>query len=271
MFKDKVAIITGSTQGIGKRLALKLAEHGAVVVINSRSAEKVEKTVAEFTSKGYRVFGISGDVSDYAFCEDMRKQIISHYGRIDVLVCNAALAVEGSIADSSAKAIELATRTNIHGSIYPAIALMDDLTVTKGSVLFMSSIAGIVGLPGYAMYSCTKKAIVAIAESMKNELVDQGVFIGVCLPDFTENEASKEIMVSTGEIRSLSKRKGIKTVSLDRTASCIIQQLKTKRFLYFTSWRGRFIYYFYRFFPGLFLFALKLNRKRFMKEEKKPQ
>ena len=265
MFKDKVAIITGSTQGIGKRLALKLAEHGAVVVINSRSAEKVEKTVAEFTSKGYRVFGISGDVSDYAFCEEMRKQIISHYGRIDVLVCNAALAVEGSIADSSAKTIELATRTNIHGSIYPAIALMDDLTFTKGSVLFMSSIAGIVGLPGYAMYSCTKKAIFAVAESMKNEVLDRGVFIGVCLPDFTENEDSKQIMTINGELKTIEKRNGIKTVTLDRTAKCIIRQLKSKRFLYFTSLRGRFMYEFYRFFPRLLLFAMKIKRKQFMK------
>ena len=264
MFKDKVAIITGSTQGIGKRVALKLAEQGAIVVINSRSAEKVQKTVGEFKTKGHQVFGIIGDVSDYAFCEDMRNQVVARYGRIDLLINNAAIAVEGSISKSSAKAIDQATRTNVHGSVYPAIAVMDDLTATNGSVLFMSSIAGIVGLPGFAMYSCTKKAIVAIAESMKNELVDQGVFIGVCLPDFTENEDSKEIMISNGDIQSLSTRKGIKTVSLDRTASCILKQLKTKRFLYFTSWRGRIMYYFYRFFPGLFLFALKLNRKRFM-------
>jgi dehydrogenase/reductase SDR family protein 7B len=265
MLKDKVAIITGSTQGIGKRVALRLAEHGAIVVINSRSAEKVEKTVAEFTTKGHRVFGVNGDVSDYTFCEDMRNQIIARYGRIDILINNAAIAVEGSISKSSAKAIEKATRSNIHGSIHPTIAFMDDLTASKGSVLFISSIAGIAGLPGFAMYSCTKKAIFAIAESVKNELVDHGVFVGVCLPDFTENEASKEIMVSNGEIQSIPKRKGIKTVSLDRTASCIIAQLKTKRFLYFTSWRGRTMYCFYRFFPGLFLFVLKVNRKRFMK------
>lgn len=265
MFEDKVAIITGSTQGIGKRLALKLAEQGAIVVINSRSAEKVEKTVAEFTAKGYPVLGINGDVSDYAFCEDLRNQVITIYGRIDFLINNAAIAVEGSISESSAKAIEQATRSNVHGSIYPTMAVIDDLKATKGSVLFMSSIAGIVGLPGFAMYSCTKKAIFAIAESMKNELVDHGIFVGVCLPDFTENEDSKEIMISNGEIQSIPKRNGIKTVSLDQTASCIINQLRTKRFLYFTSWRGRFMYYFYRFSPGLFLFALKLNRKRFMK------
>jgi short-subunit dehydrogenase len=265
MFKDKVAIITGSTQGIGKRVALKLAEQGAIVVINSRSAEKVENTVAEFMAKDHRVFGIIGDVSDFTFCQDMRNQVITRYGRIDLLINNAAIAIEGSISKSSAIAIEQATRSNVHGSVYPAIAVMNDLITTKGSVLFMSSIAGIAGLPGFAMYSCTKKAIVAIAESMKNELVDHGVFIGVCLPDFTENEDAKEIMISSGEIQSLSKRKGIKTVSLDRTASCIIKQLKTKRFLYFTSWRGRGMYYLYRFFPGFFLFVLKLNRKRFMK------
>ena len=270
MFKDKVVLITGSTQGIGKRTAWRMAEQGAIIIINSRSSEKVEKTVAEFIDHGFSVLGISGDVSDYQFCEAMRNQIISRYGRIDILICNAAIAVEGTIADSSAKAIEFATRINVHGSIYPAIALMDNLSDTKGSVIFLSSIAGIVGLPGFAMYSCTKKAILAVAESMKNELVDNGVFIGVCLPDFTENEDTKQMMTANGELKTIAKRKGIKTVSLDQTAKCIIQQLKTKRFIYFTSLKGRFMYYLYRFFPNLLLFVLKLNRKRFMKEGNKP-
>ena len=265
MFKEKVILITGSTQGIGKRTACRLAEQGAIIIINSRSSDKVEKTVAELTDHGFTVFGISGDVSDYLFCQEMRKQIISHYGRIDVLICNAAIAVEGNIADSSSRTIELATRTNVHGSIYPAMALMDDLTATKGSILFISSIAGIVGLPGFAMYSCTKKAIFSVAESMKNEVVDRGVFIGVCLPDFTENEDSKQIMTINGELKTLVKRNGIKTVTLDRTAKCIIHQLKSKRFIYFTSLRCRFMYEFYRFFPRLLLFAMKIKRKQFMR------
>ncbi len=271
MFKDKVVLITGSTQGIGKRTAWLLAQQGAIIIINSRSSEKVEKTVAEFTDYGFHVMGISGDVSDYNFCVELRNQIILRYGKIDILICNAAMAVEGTIAESSANAIAQATRINVHGSIYPAIALMDDLTATKGSVLFMSSIAGIVGLPGFAMYSCTKKAILAVAESMKNEVVDRGVFIGVCLPDFTENEDSKQIISTNGELKTIAKRSGIKTVSLDRTALCIIKQLNTKRFLYFTSWRGRFLYYLNRFFPAFLLFVLKMNRKRFMKLGGKPQ
>jgi short-subunit dehydrogenase len=267
MFKDKVVLITGSTQGIGKRTAWRMAEQGAIIIINSRSLEKVEKTVAEFTDHGFQVSGISGDVSDYQFCEKMRNYVMSHYGRIDVLICNAAMAVEGTIADSSVKAIELATLVNVHGSIYPARALMDELSTSKGSVIFLSSIAGIVGLPGYAMYSCTKKAILSIAESLKNEVVDKGVFVGVCLPDFTENENTKQMMTANGNLKTIEKRNGIKTVSLNHTANCIIQQLKTKRFLYFTSWRGRFMYCLYRFFPNLLLFVLKSNRKRFMKRD----
>jgi len=264
MFKDKVVLITGSTQGIGKRTAWQLAEQGAIIIINSRSSDKVEETVAEFTDHGFKVLGISGDISNYQFCEKMRNYVMSRYGRIDVLICNAAMAVEGTVAESSVKAIELATRVNVHGSIYPAIAVMDDLSRSKGSIVFMSSIAGIVGLPGFAMYSCTKKAILAIAESMKNESVDKCVFIGVCLPDFTQNEDSKQMLTAEGELKTIARRNGIKTVSLDRTAKCIIQQLKTKRFLYFTSIRGRCLYYLYRFFPNFLLFVLKLNRKRFM-------
>lgn len=264
MFRNKVIVVTGSTQGIGKRTAWRLAEQGAIVVINSRSSEKVEKTVAEFSNHGFDVIGICGDVSVYSFCEEMRNEVISRFGRVDILICNAAIAIEGTIANSSAKAIELATKVNVHGSIYPANAFLNDLSASKGSIIFLSSIAGIVGLPGFAMYSCTKKAIFALAESMKNELVEKNVFIGICLPDFTENEANKQMMKACGEFETLAKRKGIKTVSLDRTAKCIIQQLKTRRFLYFTSVRGRGMYYLYRFFPNLLLYGLKLNRSRFM-------
>ena len=79
MFKDKVVVVTGSVQGIGKRTAELLAERGAKVVINSRTATKVDATVEEFTSKGYDVLGITGDVSDFDFCEEMKNQTPHHH------------------------------------------------------------------------------------------------------------------------------------------------------------------------------------------------
>ena len=125
MFREKVVVITGSTQGIGKRTAELLAIKGARIVINSRNQEKVTTVVEEFRSKGYNVIGIACDVSDYDFCLKMKDDIIGHLGRIDYLINNAALASKGALIDSEHFVFEQVYRVNVLGSLYPSKAFLE--------------------------------------------------------------------------------------------------------------------------------------------------
>jgi short-subunit dehydrogenase len=262
MLKGKVFVITGSTQGIGKRTAELLALEGAKVVINSRKAENVEKVVKEFSAKGLEAIGIAGDVSDYNFCLQMKKEILDSYGRIDFLINNAALASKGMLKDSEHFVFEQVYKVNVLGSLYPSKAFLDEIIKTKGGILFISSLAGIVGLPSYIAYSGTKKSIVAIAESLKNELVEDDVYVGVNFPGFTENDEQKTIINSKGEPEIIVKRENVKVTPLDKTVNDIILQIKRKKFRSYTSPLGRMVQLIYSLSPSLSLFVLKLNRKK---------
>jgi short-subunit dehydrogenase len=264
MFKDKVIVITGSTQGIGKRTSEILASKGAKIVINSRNPEKVREVVQELEALGYDVFGISGDVSDYAFCERMREEVVNHYGRIDYLINNAGLASKGTILDSHPDVFEQVYRVNVFGSLYPTKAMITEIRRSKGGVLFISSLAGIVGLPSYSAYSGTKRSIVALAESLRNEVAGEGVYIGINYPGFTENDANKKVISVTGEAQILPKRTDVKVAALDSTVMNIIRQIEQRKFRSY-SLQGRMIQFIYRLSPGISLYVLKRNRHKIMK------
>jgi NAD(P)-dependent dehydrogenase (short-subunit alcohol dehydrogenase family) len=264
MFKDKVIVITGSTQGIGKRTSEILAQKGAKIVINSRNPEKVDLVVDEFTKQGYDVLGVSGDVSDYAFCESLRNVVIERFGRIDYLINNAGLAAKGSVFDTRPEALEQVFKVNVFGSLYPTKAMLPEIIKSKGGILFISSLAGIVGLPSYSAYSGTKSAIVTLAESLKNELVEHGVFVGVNYPGFTENDENKKIVSVSGEEQILPKRTDVKVTALDTTVMNIINQIERRKFRSY-SFQGKMIQFIYRLSPGLSIYVLKRNRHKIMK------
>lgn len=264
MFNGKVIVITGSAQGIGKRTAELLAEKGAKIVINSRREEKVRNTVDELINKGFEAIGIAGDVSDYSFCENLAEKTVLHFGRIDFLINNAGLAAKGKLEDTVPEVFEKLIAVNVLGSIYPTRALMPYLKKSKGGVLFISSLAGVVGLPSYLSYSYTKRSIISIAESLKNELYDSNVYVGVNFPGFTENDAAKQNLLPTGESVIMKKRDDVKVEALDNTVNRIIRQIEKRKFRSFSSLKGKMVYTIYRLSPSLALFVVKKNRKKIM-------
>lgn len=264
MFQDKVIVITGSAQGIGKRTAEMLAQRGAKVVINARRKEKVDETVLDFRAKGYQVFGAAGDVSDFAFCEQLAKETIQHFGKIDYLINNAGLAAKGKLEETVPAVFEKLISVNVLGSIYPSLAFLPHLKASKGGILFISSLAGIVGLPSYLSYSCTKRSIISIAESLKNELIDDQVFVGVNYPGFTENDSTKQNISPSGEVVTMKKRTDVKVESLDKTVARIVRQLERRKFSAYSSFQGRMVHIIYRLSPALALTVLKKNRRKIM-------
>lgn len=267
MFKDKVVVITGSAQGIGKRTAEMLAERGAKIVVNSRRKDKVERTVEEFRTKGFDVLGIAGDVSDHAFCAELAERTIEEFGCIDYLINNAGLTAKGKLEETIPAVFEKLVSVNVLGSIYPCLAFLPYLKENKGGILFISSLAGIIGLPSYLSYSYTKRSILSIAESLKNELYDDQVFVGVYFPGFTENDATKQNISPTGEAIPLKKRENVKVEPLDKTVGKIIQQLEKRKFSAYSSFKGKMFHIIYRFAPGLALAVIRKNRSKIMAME----
>lgn len=262
MFHDKTIIITGSTQGIGLKTAELLAHKGARLVINSRSNYKVEAALSYLREITPHVIGVTGDVSDYAFCQELNKMAIEKFGRIDILINNAGVASSGQMKDTVPGAFEKVVHINILGSIYPTLACLNEIIQQKGSILFIASVAGIVGLPTYSAYSATKRAIVSLAESLKSELADDGVFVGVNYPGFTENDVQKTIINARGEEELLRKRSGIKALSRKKTAGIIIRQLEKRKFRMYSSLSARAVQMMYSILPGITLNVLWYYRSK---------
>lgn len=261
MFKNKIVIITGSTQGIGYKLAEIICEKGGKVVINSRSSDKVERAVAQL-SKKYDVFGVSGDVSEMEFCEELKNKVLQKYNRIDFLINNAAIAVQGKFSTTKAEVFKQAYNINVLGSVYPTLAIMDELKKNKGGVLFISSVASVVGLPSYSIYSSTKRALTSLAESLKVELKGDDIYIGINYPGFTENDPEKKIMTEDGIVVTLKKRNNVKINPVNKTVENIIRQIEDKKFKKYGSGKGLLFNGLYRVSPSFSVYLLTKLRNR---------
>ena len=262
MFKDKVIIITGSTQGIGYKTAEMLAQRGARLVINSRSQQKVDSALARLRLIHPNVTGLAGDVSDYHFCRQLRQLALDEFGQIDILINNAGIASSGLIKDTLPEAFEKVVDINFLGSLHPTLACVDEICRQRGSILFIGSVAGILGLPKYSAYSATKRAIVSLAESLRSELADDGVFVGINYPGFTENDEQKTIFNANGQEEILQKRSGVKVVKLEKTVGTIVRQLEKKKFRMYSSFSAEAIQWIYRLFPQLTLNILRHFRHK---------
>jgi len=262
-FKNKVVLITGSTQGIGRKTAELLAQRGAIVVINSRNENKVIETVKAFEARGFSVFGSAGDVSNFDYCQQLRVDVIARFGKIDLLINNAGIAIKGDINSSMPHLFLKEQLINVNGSIFPTKVFIEDLKKSQGKILFISSIAGIIGLPDHGIYSATKRAIVSYAESLRNELKEYNVFVGVNYPGFTENDSKKTITLADGTSVVLKNRVEVKKNTSQKTASKIIEQLSKQRFYGYSSFSGKAIHVLYRLFPMFTLNMIYYKRERF--------
>lgn len=261
--KDKVVIITGSSIGIGRVMAREMLKQGAKVVLNARNAERLERTYQQLSAEGFeQLFAVAGDVSKVEDCQHMVQQTIDHFGRLDVLVNNAGISMEGKVADLQPEVFRKVMEVNYLGSVYPTQAALPQLKANKGSVIFIGSVAGFYGLPKFSVYSSSKNALTSLAESLRIELVDTGVHVGICYVGFTENDPEKTIYDAQGNIIAQPKRGFIKAEPPENVAHRVIKMIKTRRFKHVFTLLGKLNNFNSRFFPALVNFVLTRNFKK---------
>ena len=263
-FKNKVAIITGSSRGIGRAVAYALAKIGARVVLNGRDESKLQETHNAFVKAGYDCRAYSGDISDYTFCNQMINDTIKEFGQIDILVNNAGLTTEGSLEESSAEVFQKAFGVNVLGVIYPTKAAIPHLKKTKGHIIITGSVAGFMGLPGFSAYSSTKMALKAISQSLRIELAGSGVHVGLNYVGFVENDEDKTFINQDGKIEQLPVRASFKRMSQEKVAEIFLKGIaKRKKFLVLST-LGKATWLLSRFIPGVFESVLT---KRYLKNQ----
>ncbi len=182
LLEDKVALITGASRGIGRAIASTFAEHGASVVISSRSPE-LEETAARIRERGGRATSLRGDLRDDAFPPELIKLCKKEHGRIDVLVNNAGVLVPGLLGMISIPSLRETFETNAIATInltQYAVRLMDP---GRGpNIVNVASIAGTRGLDGLTSYSASKGAVVAFTLSCAKDLAPKGIRVNAVAP-----------------------------------------------------------------------------------------
>jgi short-subunit dehydrogenase len=249
-FKDKVVIISGARQGIGRTLSEMLAAAGSKLVINSRNTEKLSELKSSLSEKGCDITEVPGDISDGAVCKGIADTAVQKFGRIDILINNAGIAGAGTVELAESVVFKKQIDVNLMGSYYMTKWALPHIIASHGSILFVSSLAALYGLPSYSGYSASKMAITALAQSLKSELHGKNVHVGVAYVGFTENDPAKEQYNLKGELVPLPDRK-IRRVTSGRTASLLLRQICRRKFRSVHSALGKAESVFSKFFPGL--------------------
>lgn len=228
-FLDKVILITGGSSGIGLELTRQFLYGGAIIAITGRNDERLKAAKQEFSIFGTRFLPIQADITSAINCKKVIEQVNYSFTRIDVLINNAGISAQCEIDDAQANVIDAVIDTNLKGAIYMTNYCMPYLIRTKGSVLFISSIASFVGLPEYGLYGASKAALTNFAQSLAIEAKRKKVFVGISYLSFTQNEDSKKALDAQGREIAIPKRNFLLTFSRERTAKLIIKQLSSRK------------------------------------------
>jgi short-subunit dehydrogenase len=198
-FKDKVVIVTGSSRGVGFATAKTLVTLGAKVVLTARGTDRLEKSRKILSSLG-EVIAIPGDIGSYEDSKRILEQTLTHFSRIDILINNAGISMRGKFENLHKEVIQNIVGTNLFGSIYLTNLAIPYLKETHGQIIFISSIAGLLGLPNASAYCATKFALKGLSESLRIELDPYGIHVGIVYLGFTEHDPEKRLVSSDGEL-----------------------------------------------------------------------
>ncbi|HGZ5967000.1 TPA: 3-oxoacyl-[acyl-carrier-protein] reductase [Staphylococcus aureus] len=182
----KSALVTGASRGIGRSIALQLAEEGYNVAVNyAGSKEKAEAVVEEIKAKGVDSFAIQANVADADEVKAMIKEVVSQFGSLDVLVNNAGITRDNLLMRMKEQEWDDVIDTNLKG-VFNCIqkATPQMLRQRSGAIINLSSVVGAVGNPGQANYVATKAGVIGLTKSAARELASRGITVNAVAPGF---------------------------------------------------------------------------------------
>lgn len=195
MPEKKVALVTGAGRGIGRAIALALAEKGMFVIVNyNGSAAKAQETVEEIRQAGGEAVSAACDVSDYNACGEMITALVKEYGHIDVLVNNAGITRDNLLMKMSEEDFDRVISVNLKGCFNTIKHLSRQLLKQRsGKIINISSVTGVMGNAGQANYCASKAGVIGLTKSAARELGSRGITVNAVAPGFIETEMTESL------------------------------------------------------------------------------
>ncbi len=185
----KVALITGASAGIGRACALALATEGASLVLTARREERLTGLVEEVRAAGGKATIVVGDGREESVAIEAVKAAVTNYGRLDILINNTGVGNYKNLVDTSAADFDEMVSSNVRTTfLFSRHAVPEMIKQKSGTLLMISSMAGVYGFAGEAVYCATKFAQVGFAQALDKELREHGIKVGVICPGGVKTE-----------------------------------------------------------------------------------
>ncbi len=248
VFQDKVVVITGGSDGIGKALVEQFLSLGARVATCGRSHDKLQLLAIQHPGAPLFLKGV--DVSKEQECVQFIADIENAWGRIDILINNAGISMRALITETTTETLKQVMDINFWGTVYTTKAALPAILKQKGVIVGVSSIAGYRGLPGRSGYSASKYALNGWLEAIKTELLHTGTHVMWVCPGFTSSNIRNAALNKDAKAQGESPMDEGAMMSSEECAQHIIHAIKKRKRTLVLTFTGKRAVLMNKFFPG---------------------
>jgi len=248
-FQNKVVVVTGGSDGIGKALIAALIPLGAKVATCGRNHDKIYKLQLEYSN--VLLHAIACDVSNETDCRRFIESTIDTFGGIDILINNAGISMRALFMDSDIDVTRKVMEVNFLGAVYCTKFALPSILDRKGAIVGISSVAGYRGLPGRSAYSASKFALRGWLEAIRTELLHTGVQVLWVSPSFTTSNIRHAALDPSGKELGESVLDEGKLMSAEDCATHILQAIERHKRSTVLTFGGKMTVLLNKFFPSL--------------------
>lgn len=247
----KVVVITGASSGIGEAMAREYSKMGAKVVLGARREEELRRVADDIKAAGGAVAYAACDVVSEQECKRLIDTAIDNFGGIDVLICNAGLSMRALFDECDLKVLHRLMDVNFWGTVNCTKYALPWLQKSRGSLVGISSVAGIHGLPGRTGYSASKYAMTGFLDTIRVENLKKGLHVMTACPGFTASNVRFSALTADGTQQGETPRNEAKMMTPEQVAHIVARGIHRRKRLCLMEWEGRGTHLLKKFFPAL--------------------
>ena len=232
---NKVACITGATRGIGKQIAITLAKNGYDIVVNYKTEnDDLIETKKEIESQNVRCLALQGDVSKFEDCENIAKEIIDKFEKIDVLVNNAGITKDMLLMRMKEEDFKQVIDVNLIGTFNMTKSVIGYMMKARtGRIINLSSVVGIVGNAGQTNYSASKAGIIGFTKSLAKEVASRNILVNAIAPGFIDTNMTEVLKEEVKE--EIAKSIPLKRMGKVEDVANLVKFLSSEESSYITG------------------------------------